>query len=405
MQKKINRRHFMAGLGATASLGFIKPSPMRAAAPTAPVAIGKCSGYGEDFLATAEKLFDQLGGLGRLVKNKTVALKINLTGDVMQRLGYLPAGNTHWSHPRSIGATIHLLNKAGAKRILVVEGTMAWPESLEEFMFRAGWDPDMLLTAAPRVELINTNLPFKGSKPYTRFQVPHGGHLFPAYDLNTAYAECDVLISMNKIKEHATAGITLAMKNCFGITPCTIYGNQVPEDEPSPIPYAGRQDVMHAGSRQPPKSSPSEIDPQSPREGGYRIPRCVADLAAARPIHLSILDGIETMAGGEGPWNAGSRPCKPGILVAGTNCLTTDAVTMAVMGFDPMADRGTAPFETSDSTLRLAEELGVGTRDLNQIEVIGTSIKDAFFNFRAVPGGTSPSLASAKCIGGPRRLT
>jgi hypothetical protein len=52
------------------------------------------------------------------------------------------------------------------------------------------------------------------------------------------------------------------------------------------------------------------------------------------------------------------------------------------MGFDPMADRGAAPFERCDSTLRLAEELGVGTRDLRRIEVIGTSIKNARFDMR-----------------------
>ena len=94
---------------------------------------------------------------------------------------------------------------------------------------------------------------------------------------------------------------------------------------------------------------------------------------------------VETMAGGEGPWIRGVRPCSPGVLVAGTNCVTTDAVATAVMGFDPMADRGKAPFETCDNTLRLAEELGVGTRDLKQIEVIGTPIQEAMFKFRDVP--------------------
>jgi hypothetical protein len=54
---------------------------------------------------------------------------------------------------------------------------------------------------------------------------------------------------------------------------------------------------------------------------------------------------------------------------------------MATMGFDPMADRGTAPFETCDSTLRLAEGLGVGTRDLSRIEVVGTPIAKARFRF------------------------
>ncbi len=377
----INRREFIAGAGA-ASLQLVHPARMRAAAPTAPVAIAKCKSYGPEFLSATEKMFDQLGGMGRLVKGKTVTIKINLTGGETTRLEYLPAGRTIWSHPRTVGAVIHLLDKAGARRIRVVEGAWIWPASLEEFMLKAGWDPDLLLNAAPRVELINTNLPYKGGKPYTRFPVPNGGHLFPAYDLSTAYAESDVLVSMNKIKEHGTAGITLSIKNCFGISPTTIYGNKVPLDEPAPIPYGGRQEIGHNGSRQPPKSAPAERDPKSPRQPGYRIPRFIADLVAAVPVHLAILDGIETITGAELPRENFTRFVSPGVVVAGTNCVTTDAVAMAVMGFDPMAERGTAPFETCDNTLHLAEELGVGTRDLKQIEVIGVPIKEVVFNFR-----------------------
>jgi uncharacterized protein (DUF362 family) len=73
-----------------------------------------------------------------------------------------------------------------------------------------------------------------------------------------------------------------------------------------------------------------------------------------------------------------------GLLIAGTNCVTTDAVATALMGFDPMADRGTAPFEKCDSTLKLAEQLGLGTRDLNRIEVIGVPISKARVSFRNV---------------------
>jgi uncharacterized protein (DUF362 family) len=388
MKNQWNRREFISGLGAAAGLALGRPARLRAAVPTAPVAVARCKEYSAAYLDTLGKLFDQLGGLGKLVKGKTVVLKINLTGEAIYRLGFLPAGRAHWNHPGSIGATVHLLNQAGARRIRVVEGAYAWPDSLPEFLYTAGWDPNAILGAAPRVELLNTNLPFPGKTPYTRFTVPHGGHLFPAYDLSTAYAECDVLVSMAKIKEHATAGVTLSIKNCFGITPTTIYGDGCGTEEPSPVPYAGREGIMHNGSRQPPKSSLAEKDPASPRNGGYRIPRCIADLVAARPVHLTILDGIETMAGGEGPWNRGVRPCRPGVLMAGTNCVTTDAVAMAIMGFDPMAERGTAPFETCDNTLRLAEELGVGTRDLRQIEVIGTSIREALFKFREVPRAT-----------------
>jgi uncharacterized protein (DUF362 family) len=76
------------------------------------------------------------------------------------------------------------------------------------------------------------------------------------------------------------------------------------------------------------------------------------------------------------------------VLVAGTNTVCVDAVGVAVMGFDPMADRGTAPFEFCDNMLRLAEELGVGTRDLKRIEVIGSSIREAVFDFRKASGVT-----------------
>jgi uncharacterized protein (DUF362 family) len=89
------------------------------------------------------------------------------------------------------------------------------------------------------------------------------------------------------------------------------------------------------------------------------------------------------MAGGEGPWVRGTRRLSPGVLVAGFNAVTTDAVCMAIMGFDPMATRGTAPFERCDSTLQLAEMHGVGTRDLQRIEVVGAPIEKVRYPFRS----------------------
>ncbi len=382
---KLDRREFMAGIStAGASLTRTEPAPGRL--PTGPVAIARCRDYGEEFLSRTATMFDQLGGLGRLVKGKTVTIKINLTGSTATRMDHTPAGRAFWNHPRTVGAVIHLLDKAGARRIRVVEGAWTWGASLEEFMWKAAWNPKLLYGAAPRVELINTNIAYKGSKPYTRFPVPQGGHLFPAFDLNSAYAETDVLVSMTKLKEHATAGVTLSIKNYFGITPTTIYGNKVPLDRPSLVPYGGRNEIGHAGSRQPPSSSPPEKDPTSPRDAGYRIPRFIADLAAAVPMHLQLIEGIETIAGAELPRGPLTAFIQPGLLVAGTNCVSTDAVATAVMGFDPMAPKGTAPFEGCDNTLLLAQELGVGTCDLKQIEVIGVPIKEALFNFRQYGG-------------------
>jgi hypothetical protein len=173
------------------------------------------------------------------------------------------------------------------------------------------------------------------------------------------------------------------MKNIYGMTPLNIYGEGAGVDEPSIEVKGTRVSVFHNGVRPPSLSAPQELDPTSPREGGYRIPRIVAEINSARPIHLAILDGIQSMAGGEGPWYAGARPVSPGVLLAGFNAVATDAVAMAVMGFDPFAERGTPPFEDCDSFIAFAEQLGLGTRDLSRIEVLGTPISEAFFDFRS----------------------
>jgi uncharacterized protein (DUF362 family) len=344
--------------------------------PTASVTVARCKTYDpSEVLPTLAKMFDQLGGLERIVKGKTVAMKINLTGGPITRLGYLPLEDTHWTHPHVIAATVHLMGKAGAKRIRLLESPMSTAEPVEEFILQANWDPNLILNAAPKVEFENTNYLGQGKK-YILFKVPYGGYMFPAYDLNHSYEDCDVFVSLAKLKEHATAGITLSMKNCFGITPATIYGDGAGVDEPSLRPRGGRG-LVHFGYRQPSKSAPSEIGPPS-RDPGYRVPRVVADLAAARPIDLAIIDGVKSMTGGEGPWiSSGLAPASPEVLIAGTNPVATDAVSMAVMGFDPMADRGTPPFEHCDSTLHLAESGGAGTRDLKRIEVLGTPIQQA----------------------------
>ena len=202
----MNRRTF---LGTLAAAGV----PARAAAPeapTAPVAVAKVKTYKES-LPVMARLMDQIGGIGRLVNNKTVVIKINTTGGATTRLGYLPPSRSYWTHPQQVGAMIHLLDRAGARRIRIAEGCDVPPGSLEEWMYLASWDVNALKTAAKRVEFYNTNIAFPGSKPYSRFKVPGGGLLFPAYDLNTVYDEFDVLISMTKLKEHTTAGVTIAM--------------------------------------------------------------------------------------------------------------------------------------------------------------------------------------------------
>jgi uncharacterized protein (DUF362 family) len=378
-------------MGMAAGAYLVKPALLAAErAPASPVAIGLCREYDRQVVSTLAAMFDQLGGLAPLVRGKTVAIKLNLTSVPKDRLNNMPNGMTHWVHPQVIGALVSLLGQAGAARIRLLESAPFGTRPLEEFMMAAGWQPKDFASAAAHVEFENTN--FLGSgKTYARFMVPGGGLMFAGYDLNHSYRDTDVFISLAKLKEHRTAGVTLSMKNCFGITPSTIYSDNAPEDEPGIVPV-GFRGPLHTGSRVPPKSAPPLVDKTNSKDPGYRVPRVTADLVSARPVHLAVIDGIYTITGGELPNQNRTwihQPVHPGLLIAGMNCVSTDAVATAVMGFDPMADRGTPPFETADSTLRLAEQLGVGSRDLSRIEVLGTPIAKARFRFPPLSDLTS----------------
>ena len=143
--------------------------------------------------------------------------------------------------------------------------------------------------------------------------------------------------------------------------------------------------MFHFARKAPSKSAPQQIDLSTPKDAGWRLPRIVAELNAARPAHLAIIDGVKSATGCE--TNYGGPPqaaVSPGVLLAGTNTVATDAVAMAVMGFDPLAERGKAPFEKCDSTLKFGEDLGVGVRDLKRNEVVGVPISDVVFSYAAV---------------------
>src|SRR5260370_6008855 len=372
----MTRREWLA---CTAAAGLLKAAP---AAPTAAVSIAKCNSYDGDLAATLTTMYDQLGGLGRIVRNKTVTIKLNLTGSPGLRLQGKPVGVAQCTHAKLVFAMARVLNSAGARRIRFVESAWASGGPLEEYMLDSGWNARDLLNLAPGVEVENTNNLGKGKK-YSRFKVPGGGYIYRAYDLNHAFEDTDVFMSMAKLKNHETCGVTLSLKNCFGNSPASIYGDDAKVDEPNENPTSGRGAVFHAGKRAPAKSAPQEIDPTSSRHPGYRVPHIVADLVAARPVDITLIDGIESVRGGEGPWIKGISVVQPGVLIAGTNPVTTDAVATAVMGYDPQAPKGTRPFVTCDNTLLLAEGHGIGTTDLKRIEVRGVPITQPPYRFEA----------------------
>lgn len=369
----MNRREFMGALAASAIAGQIS-------AQAGTVAIARTRSYNDDLAATLSGLFDQLGGIERLVKGKTVTIKLNLTGSPGLRFQGRPLGVTHYTHPRVALAVAHAFGRAGARRIRFVESCWASGGPMEEYLLDSGWNVRQFLNAAPGVEFENTNNLGK-AKAYSRLKVPGRAYMYPAYDLNHAYGDTDVFVSLAKLKNHETCGVTLSLKNIFGITPASIYGDDAGADGPNEKPTKGRETSLHLGKRRVPKSAPQELNASPSHDPGYRVPHVVADLAAARPIDLAIIDGIESIAGGEGPWIRGLRLVQPGVLIAGTNPVSTDAAATAVMGYDPRAPRGIAPFKTCDNTLLLAEALGAGSADLRKIDVRGAKIEEVRYPF------------------------
>src|SRR5438445_6198798 len=64
----------------------------------AKVSIVACKSYGPEVKAALKQSFDLLGGIGSLVKNKTVTVKLNLTGTNFTPVFNLPVGESYMTH-------------------------------------------------------------------------------------------------------------------------------------------------------------------------------------------------------------------------------------------------------------------------------------------------------------------
>ena len=332
--------------------------------------------------------FDLLGGTGSLVRGKTVTVKVNLTGWPFQWIGGRPPGETYVTHGDTALALAQVLSEQGARRIRFVESQgVALP--LEDVVAAAGWAVRSLKAIAG-VELENTRNLGLGAQ-YARLTVPGGGRVFSYFDVNHSYADADVVVSLCKMKEHATAaGITLSMKNLFGITPNSLYGSAGSGED-----KLGYRGPIHGKAEGWVRLLPGEKAGFENEAVGVRVPRTIVDENLACPVHLAIVDGITTIRGGEGWWNAGVSPIAPGVVLAGFGALSTDAVAAAVMGFDARAPHYTAPFETRENHFLIAEQAGLGTADVARIDVRGLRIADVRTPFRSSsrPREPRPSLA------------
>ena len=391
MSSAMNRREILVrGLGTAAALvggrlplawstaqeSAVPPLPDHSkSAPSMPVAIQRCDSYEPSLVRhKLDAALGLMGGIDKLVRRKTVAVKLNLTGEIRQLCG-LPACRTYHIHPSVVAALCAALNDAGAQRIALVEA-LYYREPIEKVLMTGGWDIAAIQSAGDH-KVILENTKNRGSWPrYSRLNVPWGGYLFPAFDVNQWYEKSDVLVSLSKLKEHASAGVTMAAKNLFGILPTALYGDDAPNEDT----VKARGALLHMGQRAVPEGVPGEIDRGAPRDWRYRVPRIVADVVCARPVDLAVIDGIDTIRGGEGYWNEAVEPIQPKLLLVGRNVVCTDAVCTTVIGHDPMAAHARPPFP-GENHLQLLAAAGVGTNDTDRIEVRGVPLKQSICPF------------------------
>ena len=199
--------------------------------------------------------------------------------------------------------------------------------------------------------------------------------MFSAFDLNHSYHDTDVMISLAKLKRHITAGVTLSMKNLFGLTPNSLYGSEAGSEKATEGRIAACTDPDGYEKLKMPG-----LKPDVPYKDPFsRVPRIVVDVCAARPIDLAIIDGISAMTGGEGPWCAQAATIKlttPGVLIAGIESGFDRCGGHSGHGLRSDGRRAKpAPSSIATIGLLLAEQAGLGSADLARIDVRGRTIE------------------------------
>lgn len=177
------------------------------------------------------------------------------------------------------------------------------------------------------------NVPFiyGHHEPTVWARVPGGGQMFDSYPLPRPLVEADAVVSVQKLKNHGFMGVTLCLKNLFGLM------------------------ALQPGGR-----------PRHYYHHLVRMPYMLADLGRILDPALNIIDGLVTQAGQE--WGAGDHPRVCNTLVAGDQVIATDACGTYLMGHDPKADWLTPPYHRDRNALLVAAEGGFGTVDLKAID-------------------------------------
>lgn len=283
IQWKLDRRRMLqgclaAGAGASFGAGLLYHSrfPRNRKPQRSRVAVLKVGSYSERIV---EVLMQGLRVFSLDMRGKSVLLKPNLV-DVVP-------GKEVTTHPMVVTAAAECFKRLGAKQVLVGEGP-GHQRDTELVVHESGMRQALVQTGIRFVDLNRDEL--------ARVQVESNltglGHLW----LPRSVLEADVIVSMPKIKTHHWAGVSLGMKNMFGIVPGMKYG--------------WPKNLLHWRG----------------------IHESIVDICSTVPSSLVIADGILAMDG-NGPLHGDTR--KLGVLVIGDDPVATDATIVRLMGFSP----------------------------------------------------------------------
>lgn len=295
MSHPIDRRTFLrhagavavgaAAVGVAAGVGvpavmrrFDRPWDEAAFAPpgTPRVLVAPVASYDVDLEAEVE---EGLRSVGADVGGRSVLLKPNLVE--------FDRGSVINTDPRLVAAAVLAVRRLGASSVVVAEGP-GHRRDTRYLVEASGLGEALEGVDAPFVDL---NL-----APVSR--VPLRSRFTPLRDLwlPAPVTDADVVISMPKMKTHHWVGVTLSLKNLFGVLPGTAYG--------------WPKNLLHWRG----------------------IPGSILDVNRTVGADLAIVDGVIGMEG-DGP--VGGDPVRSGAVVVGTALAAVDATCCRLMGLRP----------------------------------------------------------------------
>jgi uncharacterized protein (DUF362 family) len=244
--------------------------------PVSRVAVRRAESYATDL---AGILVESLREFHVPVRGKSVVLKPNFVG--MDSTG---AMNTS---PAVAGAAREAFLRLGARRVTVAEGP-----ALE----RDTWAVLENMGLRDYIGPLDRNFIDLNTDQVRAVVLRTRASCLRQLYLPETVLGADFVVSIPKLKTHRWAGISLSLKNMFGIVPGSCYG--------------WPKNILH----------------------WVRIPQAILDIASTVRADFAIVDGIVAMEG-EGPLDG--TPKKMGLLVMGDDPVAVDATCARIMGIRP----------------------------------------------------------------------